>query len=226
VFQVQELPVGGVLKLDFTLARGLNYYTGIIFEVTLDKTSIGSIAGGGRYDSLCNDIPCVGFSLGIDRLIIAVPNVPKSESMPQVWFVSPDTSTAPSPSPSVGLPVTVELPVTAELPVTETTTELDQTKSLQKQETLNLSVDKINEDIFKYRIGVMQCFRRAGIRAGTEVRQDLGLGAQLNYAIKNEIPYIAFIGQAEMHSGTVTIKDTTTRNQMVMTIEEAISMIK
>jgi histidyl-tRNA synthetase len=61
------------LKADFTLARGLNYYTGIIFEVKAKNISIGSIGGGGRYDDLTGlfgvpDIPGVGISFGVDRI--------------------------------------------------------------------------------------------------------------------------------------------------------------
>lgn len=53
--------------IDLSLARGLDYYTGIIFEVILKDQNI-SIAGGGRYDNLCEQ-PCIGFSLGIDRIL-------------------------------------------------------------------------------------------------------------------------------------------------------------
>jgi histidyl-tRNA synthetase len=58
---------------DLTLARGLSYYTGAIFEVKINNVSIGSISGGGRYDNLTasfgvNDLTGVGFSFGIDRL--------------------------------------------------------------------------------------------------------------------------------------------------------------
>jgi histidyl-tRNA synthetase len=61
------------LTVDLTLARGLNYYTGIIFEVKADKVQIGSIGGGGRYDDLTGlfgvpDIPGVGISFGVDRI--------------------------------------------------------------------------------------------------------------------------------------------------------------
>ena len=58
------------IVVDFSLARGLDYYTGIIFEVMVKGKykKIGSVAGGGRYDKLC-DVPCVGFSIGIDRLV-------------------------------------------------------------------------------------------------------------------------------------------------------------
>jgi histidyl-tRNA synthetase len=59
--------------LDFSLARGLNYYTGIIFEVRAKGVSIGSIGGGGRYDDLTGlfgvpGIPGVGISFGVDRM--------------------------------------------------------------------------------------------------------------------------------------------------------------
>jgi histidyl-tRNA synthetase len=61
------------LTIDFTLARGLNYYTGIIFEVKATTVQMGSIGGGGRYDDLTGlfgvpDIPGVGISFGLDRI--------------------------------------------------------------------------------------------------------------------------------------------------------------
>jgi len=62
------------IQLDPTLARGLNYYTGLIFEAKAPATvSIGSIGGGGRYDDLTGlfgvkDIPGVGISFGVDRI--------------------------------------------------------------------------------------------------------------------------------------------------------------
>lgn len=62
------------LIIDFTLARGLNYYTGIIFEAKAPaEVKIGSIGGGGRYDDLTGlfgvpNIPGVGISFGVDRI--------------------------------------------------------------------------------------------------------------------------------------------------------------
>ncbi len=58
---------------DFTLARGLNYYTGIIFEIKAKGVQMGSIGGGGRYDDLTGtfgvpNIPGVGISFGVDRI--------------------------------------------------------------------------------------------------------------------------------------------------------------
>lgn len=65
------------LQLDPTLARGLDYYTGPVFEVVADDVAIGSIAGGGRYDGLIGmfsgrEIPAVGCSFGLDRLLVVL----------------------------------------------------------------------------------------------------------------------------------------------------------
>ncbi len=61
------------VELDLTLARGLNYYTGAIFEVKAKDVTIGSICGGGRYDNLTGifgmpDVSGVGISFGADRI--------------------------------------------------------------------------------------------------------------------------------------------------------------
>ena len=67
-----------VLDLDVTLARGLNYYTGAIFEVAAPKTvAMGSIGGGGRYDDLTGifglkNMSGVGISFGLDRIYLVV----------------------------------------------------------------------------------------------------------------------------------------------------------
>ncbi len=61
------------LLIDQTLARGLNYYTGIIFEIKAIGAQMGSIGGGGRYDDLTGlfgvpNVPGVGISFGVDRI--------------------------------------------------------------------------------------------------------------------------------------------------------------
>jgi len=66
-------PIVADLNLDLTLARGLNYYTGAIFEVKALDVEIGSITGGGRYDNLTGvfgmpDVSGVGISFGADRI--------------------------------------------------------------------------------------------------------------------------------------------------------------
>ena len=65
------------LDLDITLARGLNYYTGAIFEVVANDVAIGSIGGGGRYDDLTSifglkDMSGIGISFGLDRIYLVL----------------------------------------------------------------------------------------------------------------------------------------------------------
>ena len=71
--KLKSLYDSGKIVLDLALARGLNYYTGIIFEVRAKDVNIGSIGGGGRYDDLTGlfgvpGIPGVGISFGVDRI--------------------------------------------------------------------------------------------------------------------------------------------------------------
>ncbi|MDR0845731.1 MAG: histidine--tRNA ligase, partial [Tannerella sp.] len=71
--RIESLPVTATLELDLTLARGLSYYTGAIFEVKALDVEIGSITGGGRYDNLTgvfgmDGISGVGISFGADRI--------------------------------------------------------------------------------------------------------------------------------------------------------------
>ena len=70
---LQQVGLNNEIKLDLTLARGLNYYTGAIFEVKALDTPMGSITGGGRYDNLTGifgmpGISGVGISFGADRI--------------------------------------------------------------------------------------------------------------------------------------------------------------
>jgi histidyl-tRNA synthetase len=67
-------PDASCFRLDLTLARGLDYYTGIVYEASVDEPKVGSVSGGGRYDGLVGmfagrDIPAVGISIGLERII-------------------------------------------------------------------------------------------------------------------------------------------------------------
>lgn len=62
------------INLKFSLARGANYYTGVIFEGVVDNTKIGSVLGGGRYDNLIYEVgdknePAVGMAIGFERIL-------------------------------------------------------------------------------------------------------------------------------------------------------------
>ncbi len=65
------------LKFDITLARGLEYYTGAIFEVKAQGVAMGSVGGGGRYDDLTamfgvKNVPGIGISFGLDRIYLVM----------------------------------------------------------------------------------------------------------------------------------------------------------
>jgi len=62
------------IEINLSLVRGLDYYTGMIYEAIVEKPRIGSLSGGGRYDNLLKlftneEIPAVGGSIGVERLI-------------------------------------------------------------------------------------------------------------------------------------------------------------
>jgi len=92
---INQLKILGVSKnnyqFDPTIVRGLDYYTGPIFETVVTKPKIGSITGGGRYDNLIKslggpDISAVGTTIGLDRIIDCItelnllPNLPKTKT--------------------------------------------------------------------------------------------------------------------------------------------------
>jgi len=81
------------VQIDFSLARGLDYYTGPVFEaILLDAPEFGSVFGGGRYDGLVQrflgkNIPAVGASTGIDRFFAALEKLQLIETIPSTAHV-------------------------------------------------------------------------------------------------------------------------------------------
>ncbi|XP_029853419.1 histidine--tRNA ligase, cytoplasmic-like isoform X3 [Aquila chrysaetos chrysaetos] len=89
--------ITGKISFDLSLARGLDYYTGVIFEAVLlqpendhveEPVSVGSVAGGGRYDGLVGmfdpkgrKVPCVGVSIGIERIFSILEQRLKAEML-------------------------------------------------------------------------------------------------------------------------------------------------
>ncbi|MDO4664775.1 MAG: histidine--tRNA ligase [Actinomycetaceae bacterium] len=100
-----EIRVPGIVKADLSVARGLDYYTGMVYETTVSgHENLGSICSGGRYDSLASDgkrtYPGVGLSIGVSRLvsrILAEQMVTASRGVPtcvMVAVTSEETRTA------------------------------------------------------------------------------------------------------------------------------------
>ncbi|WKD86849.1 Histidine--tRNA ligase [Polaribacter huanghezhanensis] len=101
---IEELGLqSATLEVDVTLARGLNYYTGAIFEVAAPKeVKMGSIGGGGRYDDLTGifglpDVSGVGISFGLDRIYLVLEELGLFKAVelpkPKVIFLNFDATT-------------------------------------------------------------------------------------------------------------------------------------
>ena len=90
---IKETGTGAVFLLDPSITRGLDYYTGLVFETFIGRAgSIGSVCSGGRYNNLASlytkeEIPGIGSSIGLDRLIAALElteSLPEGGILPQV----------------------------------------------------------------------------------------------------------------------------------------------
>jgi histidyl-tRNA synthetase len=148
--------------LDLSIARGLDYYTGPVFEAMLtDAPEFGSVFGGGRYDGLVErflgrKIPGVGASIGVDRLFAALQK----------------------------LGLVDVAPATAQVIVT--TMEPGRLPDYQK----------LTRDL-----------RLAGINTEMYLGDDSGLGKQLQYANRQQIPIAVIMGSNEFEKDEVTIKN-------------------
>ncbi len=97
-------PGAGRVVFDATLARGLGYYTGPVFEAVILEGGVGSVSGGGRYDGLVGmfsgrQVPAVGVSLGLERLLVVMEErgmLPTSGTRTKVLVTrfSPETDVA------------------------------------------------------------------------------------------------------------------------------------
>ena len=149
------------LDFDLTLARGLNYYTGSIFEVEAKGVQMGSIGGGGRYDDLTGifglkDMPGIGISFGLDRIYLVVD-------------------------------------------------ELNLFPSLEADFTQVLFVN-FGENEANYCLKALRDLRKAGINS--ELYPDAAkMKKQMIYANKKGIPYVVLVGEDEMNSGLLTVKN-------------------
>ena len=165
------------VELDLTLARGLNYYTGCIFEVKALDVQIGSITGGGRYDNLTGifgmpGISGVGISFGADRIY---------DVLNQLELYPEEVTTA----------------------------------------TQILFIN-FGEKETEYCLPILSDLRAAGIRA--EIYPDAAkMKKQMQYANVKAVPFVALVGENEMNTGMVTLKNMTTGEQQMVPAAELLS---
>ena len=167
------------LDFDLTLARGLNYYTGSIFEIEAKGVQMGSIGGGGRYDDLTGifglkDMPGIGISFGLDRIYLVVEEL--------------------------GLFPSLEADITQVLFVNFGDAEAD------------------------YCLKALRDLRKAGINS--ELYPDAAkMKKQMNYANNKGIPYVVLVGEDEMNSGLLTVKNMNDGTQENVTLVDLIKKI-
>ena len=167
------------VKFDISLARGLNYYTGSIFEVKSSDINIGSIAGGGRYDDLTsifglNDVSGVGISFGIDRIFLVMDELnlfPKNiDVSSQVLFLN------------------------------------------------------FGEEEASYCLAILKQLRENNINSELYPTDDK-IKKQMNYANKKGVQFVVMIGEDEIKSGELTIKDMRSGDQRQMKVSELINFL-
>ena len=160
------------VQFDITLARGLSYYTGCIFEVAAKNFKMGSIGGGGRYADLTGvfgvpGLSGVGISFGADRIYDVMEGL----------GLFPETLT----------------------------------------ESVQVMLASFDEPSFEYAFECISVLRKAGIAA--ELYPEPGkLKKQFEYAAKRNIPFVAIVGETEMQTGTLMLKDQKSGEQTALPV--------
>lgn len=175
----------GSVSFDMSLARGLDYYTGVIYEAVLtDGTSqVGSIAAGGRYDSLVGmfsasgvQTPCVGVSIGIERVFTIMEK--KAEDL-----------------------------------------KLMQTTNIQ------VFIASIGDNMMAERMKVAKLLWQANIACEYSHLENPKFKKQLDDVLERGISYMLVFGPDELLSGTVKLKDIARREEVVLSLEEAVNAL-
>ncbi|CRH01474.1 histidine--tRNA ligase, putative [Plasmodium relictum] len=175
---------------DLSLARGLDYYTGIIFEfVLLSETSIGSIAAGGRYDYLIRNkrkeyIPSVGASIGIERIITIAEQFIKKKNL--VLTGSEHKNDLVSKESS-----------------SNNTSKLN-----LKDNSIDVLVCNIKKNCFKETIELCKKLWEHDISTEFTYVKDQRIQKQLVYALEKQIPLVVIIGD-EIEKGIVKLRELT-----------------
>ena len=178
--RIDSSSLTSTLEFDLTLARGLSYYTGAIFEVKALDVEIGSITGGGRYDNLTSifgleGISGVGISFGADR----------------IYDVLNQLELYPAGS----------------------------------QKTTQLMFTNFGEKEEQYLLPIISKIRQAGIR--TEIYPEpVKMKKQMGYADAKQIPFVALVGETEMEQNSINLKNMTTGEQLLISIDELIGQLK
>ncbi|GAW82635.1 histidine--tRNA ligase [Plasmodium gonderi] len=200
-------------SFDLSLARGLDYYTGIIFEfVLLSETGVGSIAAGGRYDYLIRNkrkeyIPSVGASIGIERIIAIAEGVIKKNYMfPLGGEISNKKEVTGN-----GTPV-------GNVPATDNNSTTGNNNKIQNQNTsftltmkdssVEVLICNIKKNCFKEIIELCKKLWDENISTEFIYVKDQKIQKQLVYALEKQIPLAVIIGD-EIERGVIKLRELT-----------------
>jgi len=167
------------VEMDLTLARGLNYYTGAIFEVKAHNVQIGSICGGGRYDNLTGifgmpDVSGVGISFGADRIYDVMTELGK-------------------------FPANLS----------------------QSAQVLFINFGP-REQV--YCVQAAARLRAAGV--ATLIYPDAAkMKKQMEFANRKQIPFVVFVGDNEIATDSLTVKNMQTGEQQTLPMDQAVGML-
>lgn len=171
------------ILFDLSLARGLDYYTGVIYEAVLkadpnikkkhnDESTVGSVAGGGRYDNLVGmfsaksrQVPCVGVSIGVERIF----------SVLEAKYAKDGVKIR--------------------------TTEVE------------VFVASAHKGLHEKRLKVLSELWDAGIKAEQSYKSNPKLLAQLQHCEENSIPFVIILGDSELERGVVKLREVLTRKE-------------
>ena len=180
---LQILDVEKYCTFDLSLARGLDYYTGLIYETVLtDTNEVGSISGGGRFDNLIGmfsgkQIPAVGVSIGIERIF----------NILEKHYKNDDT--------------------------------------LRSTYT-DVLVCAAGKNLTKERYKIVNELWDNGINAEILYNENPRMDKQLDYGLKNKIPFLIFIGENELKENKIKIKCLANTQEMLIEREKMVEEIK
>jgi histidyl-tRNA synthetase len=186
------------VAFETSLARGLEYYTGAIYEVVIkefsfsglnsssssnpdDRVTVGSVAAGGRYDKLVgsflggkgkSNVPCVGISFGIERLFSIMEAKHAVENSP------------------------------ARLNATQ------------------VYVSSAQKGLLKARMKIIRLLWDAGFKAEMSFKANPKMLDQLQYCEGNSVPWIVIIGERELEQGVVKLREISTRTETDIPVDE------
>ncbi|GMR44380.1 hypothetical protein PMAYCL1PPCAC_14575, partial [Pristionchus mayeri] len=182
--------VSNAVRVEPSLARGLDYYTGAIFEAVIPNelegvkdeegqpVGVGSVAGGGRYDGLVGtfapkfSVPCCGVSFGIERLFAII----------------------------------------------EAKNAVEQTAV--RTSTTQVLIVSTHKNLLAHRWGLLSKVRSWGVPAEMTYKAHPMLLKQLQYAEERLIPLVLIIGERELREGVVKLRNTQTREEKDVKMDE------